>query len=230
MNKRVTASLVIFIALLSLAGCRDKQPAEKVEELHSPGEIVIVPNKFTVSLQNIEIIREIKLANSLENVFDFPFIYVKKGKDDTRIIKIKGDGNTVDTIVERPGSSLYQNAYIVEKGGDLSKTNASYVLDPDRPLIKPRNPKEVFAVVSFTIKNISRKSIALKDVKLSIIADEKEEKNLDLIISDIILNADFPVELEKGKSYSLRLISLVPLDSKSFIFNCEGKKFKWEVK
>lgn len=230
MKKGILVSLVIPLALLSLIGCQTNKPVENVEELHTAQEIVIVPKKVEISLQNIAVIREIKLPNSLENVVDFPFVYIKKGKDDIRIIKIKEDGSTVDTIVESPDSSLYQNAYIVEKSGDLSKTNAQYLLDSDKSIIKPVDSNEAFVVVSFTLKNISKKPLVLKDINLSIIPESENEKSLDLIISDIILKDNLPTELEKGKSYSLRLIGLAPSNTKTFIFNCEGKKFKWEVK
>lgn len=223
--------LILFISFSTLS-CKNKQADkdENPEEIHSAGEIVVIPNKLEISLQSIAIMKGIKLASSIDNAREFPFVYIKKSKDDTRIIKIREDGNTVDTIVERADSDLYQNAYIVENGGDTGKTIARYVLYTDESTIKPKNPDESFAVVSLTLKNISKKPINLKDIKMTIKGDDNQEKDLDLIVSDVILSSSLPEVLDKGKSYSLRLIGLVPSSEKSLILDCSGKKFKWDIK
>lgn len=228
--KKVIILFLVFVICAFSISCESKRDIEKPEKFYSQGEIAIVPNKLEVSLQNIALMHGIKLASSLENVTTFPSVYVKRGKDDTRIIKIKEDGNTVDTIVERSNSPLYQNAFIVESGGDLSKTIAQYVLYADESTVRPRNQDESFAVVNITLKNVSRKPIYPNDLKLTIKAGDKEERDLDLIISDVILNTSPPDVLEPGKAYSIRLIGLVPSSEKNFIFSCLDKRFKWEVK
>jgi len=232
--KQITTICLIVLIFSFVLSCKNnqvnKENNENPEEIYSAGEIVVIPNKLEISLQSIDIMKGIKLASSLDNAKDFPFVYVKKNKEDTRIIKIKEDGNTVDTIVERADSNIYQNAYIVENGGDTSKTIAQYVLYTDESNIKPKNPNESFAVVSLTLKNISKKPINLKDIKMTIKGDDKEEKDLDLILSDVILSSSLPEVLDNGKSYSLRLIGLVPSSEKSLILDCSGKKFRWDIK
>jgi len=228
--RRIIILFLILVISAFVLSCKSEKIKENSEEIHSQSEIVIVPNKLEISLQNITSMKGIKLASSPENVTAFPFVYVKKSKEDTRIIKIKEDSSTIDTIIERASSPLYQNAYIVEKGGDLNKTIARYVLDTGKLSIEPKNPFESFAIVSFTLKSISKKPLLLKDIELSIEVGNKEKRVLDLIISDVILNSSFPDVLEKGKSYFMRVIGLVPSKEKNLVFSCEGKKFKWEIK
>jgi len=230
--------LIFSLVLPSLISCNKKDtnntikiPEDKIvsDKLNLPRVMVTIKNKLEVRLDNVSIIRAIKINNGLENAsYQDSYIYLSKTKTDTRIVKIKKDGTTIDTIIEGKDSLIYQNAYIVEKGGDLSKTNAKYLLDPEKFIITPKSTDKVFAAVNFTIKNISRKKILLKDLKLSLITNNEIETDLDLIFTDIVLDESFMPDLEPNNTYNIRLLTLIPVNSEQIIFRCESVQIKWE--
>ena len=231
--------LVIFsLVLPNIISCNKKvinnetkKPDDKIvaDKLNLPRVMVTIKNKLEVRLDNVSIIRAIKINNGLDNAsYQDSYIYLSKSKTDTRIVKIKKDGTTLDTIIEGKDSLIYPNAYIVEKGGDLAKTNAKYLLDAEKFVIVPKSTDKVFAAVNFTIKNISRKKILLKDLKLSLITNNKIETDLDLIFTDIVLDESFMPDLEPNNTYNVRLLTLIPVDSEQIIFRCESEQIKWE--
>jgi len=225
--------LLFFIFILSASaffGCKKIQkPIKSDTTLYEIGKTVILPNKSEITVQDVLYAPEYKFQTTTENVQNFPYVYLKKEKSGPRIIKIQKDGTTIDTLIDSIQSNTYSSAYIVEAGGDLTKTIASYVLDSKKDIIKPKKETDQFVFITVLVNNRSRKTITTKELKTFIELSDKSIVSFDSILADTILSNAFPSEIKTNEIASLRYVGLIPKNSKEIIINIEGKKFKWEV-
>lgn len=230
MIKKCIVLFTIFISFsLLICSCKkSEKPLDVDTNIYEIGKTVQIINKYEIIVKDVINSPEYKLQTSTEDVQSFPFVYLKKDKNGPRIIKIQKDGTTIDTLIDTVKSNTFSSAYIVESGGDLSKTIASYVLDTKTNSIKPKKNTDQFVFVSVQLKNQSRKTILTKDLKAFIELSDKSQKIFDPILADTILSSPYPIEIKANETVTIRFIGVIPLNTKNIIINIEGKKFKWE--
>lgn len=225
----VLIALLISFTFLIVSCKKPEKPVKVDSNIYEIGKTVQLTNKSEIMVKDVLNSPEYKLQTSTEGVQSFPFVYLKKDKNGPRIIKIQKDGTTIDTLIDTVKSNTFSSAYIVESGGDLTKTIASYVLDTKTNSIKPKKSTDQFVFVSVQLKNQSRKTIFTKDLKAFIELPDKSQKIFDPILADTILSSPYPVEIKANETAMIRFIGVIPLNSKNIVINIEGKKFKWEV-
>lgn len=232
MRKNVIVLFVFLFLVLNFVGCKKsiKSIPQVDTKLYEIGKTVNIANRMDITVTEFALTPVFKLQTSTDGIQQFPYVYLKKGKNDSRIIKIHKDGTTIDTLIDSITSKTYQSAYIVEVGGDLTKTNAKYVLDVKNNLLKPKNKDEQFVFVSINIKNISRKNISYKDLSIFIEQPDKQQIKFDPILADTILSNTNESIIQSSKILTIRNIGLLKGTLPYFILSIEGKRFKWENK
>jgi len=232
MKKRTIVLFVFLFIFTASVGCKKAVKVDpKIDtKVHEIGKTVTLGNRVDVTVTEISLTPSFKLLTSTDGIQQFPFVYLKKGKNDTRIIKIKKDGSTIDTLIDSINSKSYQSAYIVEAGGDKNKTNAKYELDLKNNLVKPLHSEYRFIFVTLVLKNNSRKTISYKDLNIFIELPDKQQIKFDPILGDTILANPNEATIQPGKIINERNVGLIKADLPYFILSIEGKRFKWENK
>jgi hypothetical protein len=229
-NLFILLFLLVFLSFSALS-CKKVEKKPIVDTvIHEIGKSITLENHSEVTLQDVQAISEFKLQTTTDGVQSFPYVYLKKEKSGPRIIRIEKDGSTIDTLIDTVNSKSYASAYMVEAGGDLTKTIARYVLDTKKDVVKPKSPKDKLIFVSIMYKNVSRKTILSKDFVLYFEAPEKNQIQFDTILAETILSSSLPKEIKSGETVSLRYVGVLPDGSKEVMISFEGKKFKWENK
>lgn len=227
-RRDVILFLLVFLFLVPwLANC--KKTTEVTMKDYNMGESVSLPNKTEIVVQNMIAFPLYQIPVSVESVQEFPFVYYQKGEKNYRIIKVKEDGSTVDTIIDGVDSPTYQNGYIVEKSSKTVATNSRYLLDVQTGQLFPKETGKIFVMVNFSYKSASLQQNSF-DPSLFWLEDEDKNKiELDPILSDTILPTAYPSKMERNQFSSIRLIGLIPSDAKIIYFVTGNARIKWDV-
>ncbi|MCE5223731.1 hypothetical protein LLG10_06005 [bacterium] len=216
---------LLFVPLLS--GC--KKTSEDVMKEYNMGEAVTLPNKTEIVIQNMIAFPFYQIPLSVESVREFPFVYYQKADKNYRIIKVKDDGSTVDTIIDGVDSPTYQNGYIVEKSNKTMATNSRYLLDIQTGKLYPKDTGKLFVMVNFSYKPINSKQLTF-DPSLYWLEDENKVKfEFDPILSDTILPIAYPAKMERNQYTTIRLIGVIPSEATTLYFVTGNARIKWDV-
>ena len=228
--KRNDVILVLLVCLLLmpvLSSC--KKTNEVVMKEYNMGEAVTLPNKTEIVIQSMIAFTFYQIPLSVESVREFPFVYYQKADKNYRIIKVKDDGSTVDTIIDGVDSPTYQNGYIVEKSSEKIATNSRYLLDIQTGKIFPKDTGKLFVMANFSYKPNNSKQLTF-DPSLYWLEDENKTRfEFDPILSDTILPTAYPAKMERNQYAAIRLIGVIPSDATTLYFVTGNARIKWDV-
>ncbi|MDD4663061.1 MAG: hypothetical protein PHD83_00150 [Caldisericia bacterium] len=224
----VVLFLLVFLLLMPLlSGC--KKTSEVVVKEYNMGESVTLPNKTEIVVQSMIALPFYQIPVSVESVQEFPFVYYQKGEKNYRIIKVKEDGSTVDTIIDGVDSPTYQNGYIVEKSSEKIATNSRYLIDVQNGKVFPKDTEKIFVIVNFSYKPVTTKQLIFDPLLYWLEDENKTKLEFDPILSDTILPIAYSSKMNRNQYSTIRLIGLIPSDAKTLYFVTGNARIKWDV-
>jgi|ADurb_H2B_03_Slu_FD_contig_31_1788945_length_1529_multi_3_in_0_out_0_2 hypothetical protein len=227
MKRRVLVFLLLALSVYSLYGCK-KTSVTPLKD-YNMGEIVQLPNRSEIVVQSMLAIPYYQIPVSVESVQEFPFVYYQKGEKNYRIIKVKNDGSTVDTIIDGVDSPTYQNGYIVEKSNQKTATNSRYLLDVQTGRLYPKSSDQLFVIINFSYKPTVQKQLTFNPDLFWLEDENKNKISFDPLLSDTILPSAYPEKLEKNQFTVIKLIALIPSSEKTLFFISGNARIKWDV-